>query len=462
MYSRTKGIRPAIFFLICIQPLMDVLSYWLNAMDSGNELTLFIRFGLLAMTIIWGFLHSRRKKTYIALAVCSVVFLAAHIFACLQAGYAEPFADLTNQIRILVLPWTTLSFITFLEQEPMALTTVRNGFMVSFLLILMVEILSTLTGTDPHTYANKGIGVCGWFYFPNCQSAILTMLIPVVMFYLLDRKGGIWFTLLVSTVCFGTLFLFATRLAYLGLVVIGLVLGIGFLFKSARAQGLVVLAVMVVFGALYPVSPMVKNQELMSQNYENRQVWIDEQLALSEGQDELTRLEPIYEEYLPGLVEHFGLERTVQAYNGRTDRNIADVRAAKLTYSKLLLEDSPFSAKLFGMEISRWVTSFGSYDVENDLHGIFFLCGGLGLAAMLAFLVLFFLRAALYLLRNPRMLLSTHILAWGTAAILCAAHIYATAGVLRRPNANFYLAVCLAVIWSLTRDWRERAPELQL
>lgn len=452
MKSRVRSIRSVLFLLICIQPFMDVVSYWMNALGGSNELTLFIRFGLLALTVLWGFRHSRRKKVYGALAVFSIVFLAAHSFACRQAGYADPAADLTNQIRILVLPWTTLSFMTFLEQDPGAYNTIRRSFLICFLLILTVEILATVTGTDPHTYANKGIGVCGWFYFPNSQSAILTMLIPVAMCLVLEKKPGAISALLVSSVCFGTLYLFATRLSYFGVAFTGLILGLGYLLKgkATRSQGLVILSVMIVFMALYPVSPMTKNQTAMNGNYEKRQVWIDEQLALSEGQEEPERLEPIYEEFLPGLVEHFGLERTVKAYDSRTDCHIADVRAAKLTYSKLLLQDSPGSSKLFGMEISRWVTSSGSYDVENDLHGIFFLCGGFGLAAMLAFFLFFVLRSGLFILRNPKELFSPHILGWGTSVLLCAAHIYATAGVLRRPNANFYLAVCLAVIWYLT------------
>ena len=39
------------------------------------------------------------------------------------------------------------------------------------------------------------------------------------------------------------------------------------------------------------------------------------------------------------------------------------------------------------------------------------------------------------------------------AALLCSlAHAYFTAGVLRRPNATFYLAAVLAMAWGLTQN----------
>ena len=128
------------------------------------------------------------------------------------------------------------------------------------------------------------------------------------------------------------------------------------------------------------------------------------------------------------------------------------MRRAKLTYSRLLLEDSPLSAKLFGMELGRWYTSSGPYDVENDLQGIFYLCGGAGLALMLGFFLYFALWMLRALLKKKLPLLTPELLAVCTALLSCFAHVYATAGVLRRPNASFYLAVCLALLWKDCRD----------
>lgn len=101
---------------------------------------------------------------------------------------------------------------------------------------------------------------------------------------------------------------------------------------------------------------MTKNQTLVAQNavlkQENIDTLVTQDTALAESQglsgDELKlyALESAYDTYLPGLVEQFGLARTAEAYGySQKASDICDVRRAKLTYSRLLLEDSPLSAK---------------------------------------------------------------------------------------------------------------------
>ena len=48
--------------LIVIQPVLDVLSYWLNASGSENTLTLALRLLLLLITCGTGFLMAPHKR----------------------------------------------------------------------------------------------------------------------------------------------------------------------------------------------------------------------------------------------------------------------------------------------------------------------------------------------------------------------------------------------------------------
>lgn len=459
--STLRSPVPWLLALIVIQPVLDVLSYWLNASGSENTLTLALRLLLLLITCGTGFLMAPRKRPYYITGGILLLLALGHIAACLQYGYGQPLRDLTNLVRIFLLPLTTLSFITFLQVWPELRSRIPGAFFLCLALILLVELLATATGTDPHTYANKSIGVLGWFYFANSQSAILTMLVPVSIVYAWHRWPGAIAAGLCSLAGMSMLFLFATRLAYLGCLAVGAALGLCFLLRRQKALGLWLLVLTLVFGALLPLSPMTKNQKLVMGNIDLKQEKIDAMVAadadaaqaqgLTGDQLELARLTHSYETYLPGLVEHFGLKRTAEAYGYSTRAaDITDVRRARLTYSRLLLEDSPGLSRVFGMELSRWDSSSGSYDVENDLHGIFYLCGGAGLCLILIFFGYFIVTALCGLIRRRNML-TPDFVALCTALILCGAHVYATAGVLRRPNAAFYLAVCLAMLWQDTR-----------
>ena len=94
------------------------------------------------------------------------------------------------------------------------------------MVILLSILLSWLTGTMRTTYAD-GLGVTGWFYFPNSQSAILTALVPVACSLLYRRRGLrsplFWVVLLAG---FLDLYLTGTRLCYLGLAAAGFGLGL--------------------------------------------------------------------------------------------------------------------------------------------------------------------------------------------------------------------------------------------
>ena len=70
---------------------------------------------------------------------------------------------------------------------------------------------------------------------------------------------------------------------------------------------------------------------------------------------------------------------------------------------------------------------------------------------MVLFLGWFLLRIAVALIRDFRGTFTLEAAGCGIALCCALAHAYFTAGVLRRPNVTFYLAVLLAAAYGLTR-----------
>ena len=65
--SNTKNYDwlPQVMFLLCvIQPLLDVLSYWLNALGHNNDLTLLLRMAILVATVLCAMLLSEKRRYY--------------------------------------------------------------------------------------------------------------------------------------------------------------------------------------------------------------------------------------------------------------------------------------------------------------------------------------------------------------------------------------------------------------
>ena len=59
-----KRLSLLVFILIVMQPLLDVLSFFLGEMGS-NALSTLLRFGLLAVVALLGFFVSGKKLLYI-------------------------------------------------------------------------------------------------------------------------------------------------------------------------------------------------------------------------------------------------------------------------------------------------------------------------------------------------------------------------------------------------------------
>ena len=468
---------PQIVLILCLlQPCLDVLSYWLDYAGLSNTLTLLLRFVLLGCMVLLGFLLSERKRCYFIAAGILVLYTAGHLFFCWKNGYADPIGDLTNLVRIYQLPLITLSFITYLRCNGKCLPSIRLGFTLCLGLILVVELLSLLTGTNPYTYPNKSIGLLGWFYFANAQSAILSMLVPVAVAFLLEKfKYHPLWSFLCSFVAFAMLYFFATRLTYAALLGTAVAFFAALLLlkklqkcPSGRAALALLLCAVLAVG-LVSFSPMEKNSEMVAANKVLKQADVDALVeadaaaAAAEGLSgdalRLASLRSSYEKYLPGPTGRYGLERTARVYDFSTDVGvIADDRLQKLNYCRMLLEDRPIS-RLFGLELADMTFDGEIYDVENDFHGIYYLCGAVGLGLLLVFLAWFLWRILAALLRNFRGHFTMETVGYGVALICGLAHAYFTAGVLRRPNTTFYLAVILATVWALTRKERTTVTE---
>ena len=485
-FSRLRGSLPIVCLVICVlQPLLDVLSYWQVVLEMPNYVTLVLRLGLLGVMLLCALPFLRRKGLCAILLLAVLCYLCGHVLACVGVSSAYDWKeDLADQTRLLMLPVTAFCLIVYLQANEKVYSALRLGLVIDLAVILGIMALSAVTGTDPHTYAAKGIGVRGWFFWTSAQSAILSLLCPVVIAWTLERFGGKPLPLAAACLLsFGALFAFGTRLAYASLAVTGLCLCAAILIsdKKRYPQALTVFLCMALFLALYPVSPMTKNQSEVLQNAEIKQQRVDcaaaeaaAQLGLDpaeEGRRDLRVLAAAYRYNLQGLVDRFGIERVAAAYEDSLDVvRICDDRVRKLIYCRLLAEDCAAKtplAPLFGMEIGQthtaeteiyvfetdeWTLASEPSDPENDFFGVYYLCGIVGLGLLILFFLYFILNCVKALGRDPGGMLSPVPAAFLTAFGIALVYGWSTVSVLRRNNASFYFAVILACLWHLCRN----------
>ncbi len=158
--------------LLVIQPPLDVLSYFADRYGLTSITTL-LRFGLLALVVLLGFLLTERKRVYLILGAAVAVFWLAHMLNCLRIGYVSPVEDAANLLRLMNFPLYVLTFVTALEGRPQLRRTFYLGAFIAFLEIILFTALPWLLGRPVYTYGTLKLGVLGWFLIPTAQSAVL-------------------------------------------------------------------------------------------------------------------------------------------------------------------------------------------------------------------------------------------------------------------------------------------------
>ena len=450
----TEALPIVIFCLIVLQPLLDILSFWTDHLSMGNTLTLALRFIVLAGFGLFGFLLSQKKKAYCVLFAVYLVLLIGHIIACSLRGYRSPFTDLTNFARVAQMPLFSLCFITCLKRNRRCYRAIEKGLVANFWIITAALLISYLSGTASATYEDSGYGLVGWFSLGNSQCAILSILVPVVLM-LAYRERNFPLFLLSAVAGFGQLYLLGTRLAFFSIFACAAGLFVVWILTRnlSKKSIAVLLAVCALCAATIKVSPMYLNQHQYEQAMAGKQV--DAELMINNEKDltpeeRMRGLKFVYHFYNPRMCMRFGTEKLMQAYDYTdTVSQITATRYQKIVFCRMLMQEHPAASRYFGMELSRMHFHDYIYDVENDFHGIYFLLGFVGLICMIAFLGYFVFLILKALFTDFRKYFTLEAGAFGVAFCLTLLNAYETSGMLRRPNASFYLSVLLAVIYYL-------------
>ncbi len=474
--ERLTPMLPTFLLVIMIlQPLMDMLSYWMDHFEMSNTLTLLLRFVVFAAVCLLGFLASSRKKAYgIAVIACGLL-LIGHCIACFIVGYERIVYDLTNFVRVVQMPLFVLCFISFLRANKKCYAALETGMIVNFWVITASVVISVLTHTDSPTYPFTNVGILGWFTFGNSQSAIMSILSPIVLLFCYRKKNFPLF-LVTAIAAFAQLYFMGTRLAFLAIAVTALgIPSVLLLTKNARTSKryiAVVLLALVVCCAFYKQSPMYINQNRYLEAMSYKQNDADTMIRRAEGEmaesnetfdprERYHALCTIYNNYSPNMCKRFGTARVMSAYHYSDQvTDITATRHRKIVFCEMMLDEQPFTSRLFGMELGSIAYDGEIYDVENDFHGICFLYGWVGLAMIIAFIGYFVYLIIKYLVQDFHKYFTLEAGAIGIAFCLCLVNAYCTAGVLRRPNASIYMSILLAVVYYLTQMRSEQPDAL--
>ncbi len=488
LYKKTKGglsaIAPAFLFALLIaQPLLDIISFWANEWDF-TALTTLVRFAMFAVVMLYGYIISDKKWTYIAAGGVLILYWALHMIACFKSsgGYVSPISDISNFFRTIHLPLFTFVFITIFKKSSEVPVFVQRAFCINMIIMMHALVLSYMTGTQIYTYSHSSAGLMSWASVHNSQSAILAFIVPLMLLYAYNKRNK-WMYYIAAAGSLINLFFVGTKVDYFSVFIISI--GMMILLLIAKEKNLFYYSVLFLAALL---CALCYNQSIAfdikishTESMEVKQNYLEDAVEQEPGEEKLPdhisweqfeSLDPktqyeirnIYQLYLGPVIERYGFERVFEEYNySLVVKELTAARPMKVHFAEMAFEDSNMLTKLFGYEYStllqdytykdsngNTVTKQYVFDLENDFPSVFYFSGYVGFAVYMAFLAYF---AALILVAVITRFKKCVNLENGLLAITFALMLGTSqfsGNVLRRPNASIYMSVILAYIYYVT------------
>lgn len=465
-----------VMVLLLLQPLLDVLSYFMQEWGD-TAVTTGLRMAVLVTVSLYGFWVSEKKRTYILLWSGVIGFWLLHAINGFRVGYQDPMGDLAEYLKLVQLPLWSLAFYTFFKKSPALSKKVITVLAVNVGVIILIILISFGTGNPVYTYdypeRDMQIGLLGWFGVPNSQSAIVGMLGSFAVLWGF-QTGKVWVMSLTSLFGMGLLYVTGTRFAYISAICTALGFLILFLWNRRPIKWLVPMAVfLILLVALVGYSPMQARQEKSQDSQSLYQEKTDAVMGeysgfvAAEGEEipsaVLERIETVYKNIygIPGPynipllgdhIEKYGLENVMKAYHYTTaSTTLYNSRIYKIKFLQLNWEEKDLFTKLVGFEYAEAKWKDNIYDPENDFQPLKYYYGYLGAGLYGLFLIVVILYTAFSFFRNWRTYLTEETGAYLMMLVFGLAAAQFSGQVLRRPNVVVYLALAIGYLLMYNR-----------
>jgi len=429
---------------ILVNPVIDVVtSIGIREFDISLSIGILLK-GLFLLYSLLAFLRMKSRNgidkaaKYILFAF--ILYAAVHILLSLQSfGLSRTISAIVTMVKTFYLPLIVLSLYRLIEKKDIPLLT--RTLVYSAVFVASIIGISMITGTDYNAYRYGKTGTVGWFYAANEVSALLGILTPILIYFIMEKLKVSPFIKIAIIAAYTFLYYqIGTKVVALSVIMTVLYVLVLFVIRRAGNKRLAVIKPVVTLSVLFilsvglvPVTPIGINlnlhnnliQDRYEDNIDEENPESDEDIKKDFGIDELLD----NEEVLMSLV-----------FSGRDEY---------FTVRKFIYDRAGITEKLFGLtQFAVTNTSqIKSYIIEIDYFDIFFNFGIIGSL----FYWVIVLGALGYSIRNAfrnwRIFEPGSVLPYYLCSVILAFGIAMFAGhVFVSPSVSFYLALIISIL----------------
>lgn len=456
-FSQLNTFTKVLVIFILTSPLIDVItSIGIREFDISLSIGILLK-GLFLLYTLVSFLRmeSRTKIDKAAKYILFAFFIyaAVHAFISLgNFGMSRTISGIITMVKTFYLPLIVLSLYRLIERKDIPFLT--RLLVYSAVFVASIIALSMLTGTDYNAYKYGKTGTVGWFYAANEVSALLGILTPILIYFVME-KLNVHASIKVIFIAAYTFLYYqiGTKVVALSVIMTVFYVLVLFLLRKARNRKTSVINPVVTLSVLFilsiglvPVTPIGINL-----NLHNR-------LILDRYEDNIDEENPESDE---DIKKDFGIENLLEneavlmslVFSGRDEY----FTVRKYIYDRADVEEKLFGLTQFAVTNNNQIKS---YIIEIDYFDIFFNFGIIGSL----FYWLIVLGSLGYSIKrafkNWKLLEAGSVVPYYICAVGLAFGIAMFAGhVFVSPAVSFYLALLISILFAQTNEDEEELVE---
>lgn len=186
-----KNINKIFIIFLCIQPIIDVLTaVMLNVFHMDFTIGVIIRVLFLFFMIYYLFFinHNKDRKKAILYVVIILIYMTLFSVNILYTkGISALGYELKSLVKTFYFPILLVVIYEMFQKKKNIIKPkfLKNLFIIYGLLVFVPNIL----GIGFDSYAVTKSGSIGWFYTANEISAIISILMPIFIYIVLEKKN---------------------------------------------------------------------------------------------------------------------------------------------------------------------------------------------------------------------------------------------------------------------------------
>lgn len=199
-----KNIKKILSIFFILQPILDVIAALsLNYLKIEITLSSITRLLFLLFCICYLIFINNKKENKKYIILLLAYFLCFTITILIKKDTHALFYELKNTINTFYFPILLISLINMFKQYNIKIN-IKN-YVYIYLIYISFIIIPNITHTAFTSYAHSKLGNTGWFLSANSVGNILSIMLPLIIYYIITEKKQYIIKLLIIT---STLYVF--------------------------------------------------------------------------------------------------------------------------------------------------------------------------------------------------------------------------------------------------------------